>query len=156
MISSVFDDDGAITGDIHTAVDISAGDSRDGRLGGGPIRGFGTPVRSINAGVVTSFGTENGVNYVKVYYPDQNIEASYGHVTAASGLAIGQTVNRGQQLGVIDSSGNVTGPHLHMVFREGGDGEIPPAPGFPSNGRRFDPEAFLPCERTADATGPRP
>ncbi|URN12167.1 M23 family metallopeptidase [Streptomyces radiopugnans] len=57
--------------------------------------------------------------------------SQYGHLSSLS-VSAGQTVNTGQQIGAVGSTGNSTGPHLHF--------EIRTAPGYGSD---IDPLAYL-------------
>ncbi len=154
LISEIYDPTGSTIGRNHPAVDISANDAFDNIIGGGPLRGFGTPVGAIGGGSVTEIGTQPGtnVNYIKIYDKANDIELSYTHVTASQGLHIGQQVHTGQHLGVIDDSGGVDLAHLHLVFRFGDNPS--PGPGFPSVGDKFDPEPYLPCERKPGLSSP--
>ena len=68
----------------------------------------------------------SGGNYVIVEYQRANGESyrvSYCHLTE-NGVAVreGQTVHAGTVLGYAGSTGNSTGPHLHMTVRKGKDG----------------------------------
>ena len=50
----------------------------------------------------------------------QNADGSYvilGHLSSISGLRVGSTVKGGQVIARSGSTGNSTGPHLHMEFR---------------------------------------
>jgi murein DD-endopeptidase MepM/ murein hydrolase activator NlpD len=97
--------------------------------------GAGTPVMSIADGVVV-LATENGgglgVNVeVQHNIGGELITSSYAHMQYGS-LAVseGQSVSAGQQLGLIGSTGQSTGPHLHLEM-------------FGADGVRFDGFAWL-------------
>ncbi|WP_448005274.1 M23 family metallopeptidase [Agromyces bauzanensis] len=97
--------------------------------------GNGTPVMSIADGVVV-LATENGgglgVNVeVQHNIGGELITTSYAHMQYGS-LAVseGQRVSAGQQLGLVGSTGQSTGPHLHLEM-------------FGVDGVRFDGFAWL-------------
>jgi murein DD-endopeptidase MepM/ murein hydrolase activator NlpD len=88
--------------------------------------GNGTPVMSIADGVVV-LATENGgglgVNVeVQHNIGGQLITTSYAHMQFGS-LAVseGQRVSAGQQVGLVGSTGQSTGPHLHFEIFGGDD-----------------------------------
>jgi len=92
--------------------------------------GAGTPVMSIADGVVV-LATENGgglgVNVeVQHNIGGELITSSYAHMQYGSlGVSEGQQVTAGQQLGLVGSTGQSTGPHLHLEM-------------FGADGVRFD------------------
>ncbi|WP_448810584.1 M23 family metallopeptidase [Agromyces bauzanensis] len=97
--------------------------------------GNGTPVMSIADGVVV-LATENGgglgVNVeVQHNIGGELITSSYAHMQYGS-LAVseGQRVSAGQQLGLVGTTGQSTGPHLHLEM-------------FGADGVRFDGFAWL-------------
>jgi murein DD-endopeptidase MepM/ murein hydrolase activator NlpD len=97
--------------------------------------GAGTPVMSIADGVVV-LATENGgglgVNVeVQHNIGGELITSSYAHMQYGSlGVSEGQSVSAGQQLGLVGSTGQSTGPHLHLEM-------------FGADGVRFDGFAWL-------------
>ncbi len=79
------------------------------------LAGSGVPV-SVADGVVSRVGFDIGGygNYVIIKFPD-GLSGLYAHLAYAS-VSVGQNVSRGQQIGVIDSTGSSTGNHLHFSF----------------------------------------
>lgn len=77
----------------------------------------GTPVYAAAAGTVTeaeSGGLYNGGygNYVDVVH-DNGTKTRYAHLSSVS-VVVGQTVEKGEQLGGVGNTGRSTGYHLHF------------------------------------------
>ena len=78
----------------------------------------GDPVRAANRGVVAlvdNFFLAGNVVYIN---HGGGIVTGYFHLTQAT-VAVGDTVERGQEIGVVGATGRVTGPHLHWSARYG-------------------------------------
>lgn len=79
----------------------------------------GTPVYCPAGGEVLWVDTDaNYGNYVRVYHPGYGFHSFHAHLISAS-VSQGQTVQRGQEIGKVGSTGNSTGPHLHFEIRLG-------------------------------------
>ena len=79
----------------------------------------GAPVRAANRGVVRlvdSFFLGGNVVYLD---HGAGIVTAYLHLSKQR-VAVGDTVQRGQVIGAVGSTGRVTGPHLHWITRYGG------------------------------------
>jgi murein DD-endopeptidase MepM/ murein hydrolase activator NlpD len=81
--------------------------------------GLGTPVGAVADGVVTEVGNpsgELGVYAVIQHTIDGVVVSSvYGHMQLGSmHLTVGETVTRGQLVGLVGDTGESTGPHLHF------------------------------------------
>jgi murein DD-endopeptidase MepM/ murein hydrolase activator NlpD len=79
----------------------------------------GTPIRSPARGVVLSAGPKGGYgNAVEIDHGD-GLVTLYGH---ASELLVskGETVEPGQEIATVGSTGRATGPHLHFEVRVAG------------------------------------
>jgi murein DD-endopeptidase MepM/ murein hydrolase activator NlpD len=76
----------------------------------------GTPVRSVTAGVVVASDTSSayGIN-VQIRHSDGK-HTLYAHLVGKS-VSVGQSVTAGQLIGHVGSTGNSTGPHLHLELR---------------------------------------
>ena len=76
----------------------------------------GTPVSAAATGTVTAAGTQNG--YGQVVYIDHGngLSTRYGHLSKIN-VTVGQTIRRGEVLGLSGSTGRSTGPHLHYEVR---------------------------------------
>ena len=78
----------------------------------------GDPVRAANRGVVAlvdNFFLAGNVVYIN---HGSGIVTGYFHLTQAT-VAVGDTVERGQEIGIVGATGRVTGPHLHWSARYG-------------------------------------
>ena len=79
----------------------------------------GAPIRAANRGVVVLVDTFflGG----RVVYLDHGggVTTGYLHLSKAL-VAVGDTVARGQTIGLVGATGRVTGPHLHWTARYGG------------------------------------
>jgi murein DD-endopeptidase MepM/ murein hydrolase activator NlpD len=78
----------------------------------------GTPVRAANRGVVAlvdDFFLAGNVVYIN---HGAGVVTGYFHLSRAL-VAPGDTVEKGQQIGLVGATGRVTGPHLHWNARYG-------------------------------------
>ena len=78
----------------------------------------GQPVNAANRGVVAlvdNFFLAGNVVYIN---HGAGVVTSYFHLSKTL-VAVGDTVERGQQIGLVGATGRVTGPHLHWSARYG-------------------------------------
>jgi murein DD-endopeptidase MepM/ murein hydrolase activator NlpD len=90
---------------------------------------YGTPVQAAATGRVITAGWQRG--YGNVVYVDHGsgLSTRYGHLSEID-VSVGQTVARGQTIGLVGSTGRSTGPHLHYEVR--------------INNQPVDPRQYLP------------
>ncbi len=98
-------------GSAHTGTDIA----------GSGI--FGKPIKAIESGVVSvaTYSNYGYGNYVMIDHGEclddgKNYISLYGHCSSLT-VSKGQTVVKGQVIGYVGSTGNSTGPHLHLEVR---------------------------------------
>jgi hypothetical protein len=115
---------GTRTYDGHTGIDVT--------IRGFPEQEIGVPVFAAADGVVRevqrvasdySYGTNTQPfdNHVVIDHGGGR-EIVYGHLERASiSVAVGEWVSAGAQIGETASSGNSSGPHLHLTVRDGGN-----------------------------------
>ncbi len=90
----------------HRAIDIAAD--------------FGTVVVAADTGTVTKAGWNNlGLGYRIVIDHHIDYITVYAHLSALL-VREGEVVKKGQPIGLIGSTGNSTGPHLHFAIRDYG------------------------------------
>lgn len=113
------------TGSAHTGCDIA----------GAGIHG--KPIKAIADGVVTTstYGRYGYGNYVIINHGTNSTNGNryislYGHCSSLA-VSVGQRVSKGQVIGYVGSTGNSTGPHLHLEVYV--------------NGSRVDPLKFYPA-----------
>ncbi len=110
-----FADQSGLWSHDHTGLDFAAA--------------YGAPIRSIGDGVVVSSEYDGAYGLKTVVRLDDGTELWYCHQDS-SAVAAGDDVSAGEEIGAIGTSGNTTGPHLHLEVR-------------PHGGDPVDPEATL-------------
>ena len=91
--------------DLHRGVDIAAAQ--------------GTPIKAVRDGRVVSAGDAGSYGLCVVIEDDKGYQARYAHCSSLS-VSAGQEVKRGDVIGAVGSTGDSTGPHLHLeVLRNG-------------------------------------
>lgn len=92
-------------GSLHTALDISG-------------TGYGSPIYSANNGTVVKVATHYSLGKYIVIAHENNYYTMYAHLSAQR-VSPGQSVSRGQVIGLMGSTGNSTGTHLHFSVSTG-------------------------------------
>jgi|FEC22Drversion2_1045045.scaffolds.fasta_scaffold00866_16 murein DD-endopeptidase MepM/ murein hydrolase activator NlpD len=94
----------------------------------------GTPVHAASDGVVVGAAPNAGYgNWIRIQHAG-NVATVYGHLSEfAPGMSAGVTVQRGQLIGFVGSTGRSTGPHLHFEVIDSGKAVDPMA--FPATRR---------------------
>lgn len=77
---------------------------------------WGAPVIAGASGKVTFVGWQNGYGQLVIVDHGGGLTTRYGHLSNIAAF-LGQTVNRGELLGKVGSTGRSTGPHLHYEVR---------------------------------------
>ncbi|MEV7397338.1 M23 family metallopeptidase [Aeromicrobium sp. NPDC092404] len=98
---------------VHTGVDFA-----------GPS---GSTIVSVAAGVVKSAGYEGAYGNRTVIQLQDGTDIWYCHQSRIS-VKVGQAVQPNEVIGYTGSTGNVTGPHLHLEIHPGGGSAVDPEP----------------------------
>ena len=105
IISSRFGVRSSIRSSAHTGLDIAT--SR------------GTPIKAAASGTVTFSGWKGSYGNLLVISHADGVQTYYGHCSALY-VSAGATVSQGQTVAAVGSTGNSTGPHLHLEVRVNG------------------------------------
>lgn len=105
MISSRFGVRSSIRSSVHTGLDIAT--SR------------GTPMVAAASGTVTYAGYKGSYGYLVVISHADGVSTYYAHCNRIY-VSTGMYVNQGQAIAEVGSTGNSTGPHLHLEVRVNG------------------------------------
>ena len=82
---------------------------------------MGTPVVTVADGTVVHAGKSGGYGNLVVVDHGGGINTYYAHLSAfGAGIDEGAKVERGQEIGLVGSTGMSTGPHLHYEIRKDG------------------------------------
>ena len=103
----------------HTGLDMS-----------GPS---GSTIVSVAAGTVTDVGYEGSWGNRTIITLQDGTEVWYCHQSRFA-VSPGDKVDPGQVIGYTGSTGNVTGPHLHIEIRPGGGDPVDPIPVLQQHG----------------------
>ncbi|HYB94382.1 MAG TPA: M23 family metallopeptidase, partial [Vicinamibacterales bacterium] len=79
----------------------------------------GDPVYVTADGKVTNASVAGNYGNLVVVDHGFGLETRYGHLSAFK-VKVGQTVKRGDLVGLVGSTGRTTGAHLHYEVRAGG------------------------------------
>lgn len=79
----------------------------------------GTNIYAYQSGKVTFSGWKNGYGNVVIISHGNGMETYYGHCSKLL-VKAGQSVEKGQHIAEVGSTGRSTGPHLHFEVRKGG------------------------------------
>ncbi len=90
---------------LHTGIDFAGA--------------YGSPIRAADAGTVIFAGWYGGYGNAVIISHGKGITTLYGHSSQLY-VSEGQTVQRGQQIAAVGSTGLSTGPHLHFEVRRDG------------------------------------
>lgn len=93
-------------GSMHKGIDIARPSNRN--------------ILAADNGTVVSAGYNDGGYGNRIIIDHNNgLRTTYNHLSSIS-VSVGQTVQRGQKIGVMGATGNVTGVHLHFeVYKNG-------------------------------------
>lgn len=92
-------------GRTHRGIDLGAGS--------------GTPFAATKSGTVIFAGWQGGYGRLVLIDHGDGVVTASAHLSSIA-VGVGQSVQRGQTVGRVGSTGNSTGPHLHLEFRVGG------------------------------------
>jgi murein DD-endopeptidase MepM/ murein hydrolase activator NlpD len=101
---------------------------------------MGTPVIATADGNITIAGWQRGYGWVVYIDHGNGITTRYGHLSRID-VAVGQPIRRGEQLGLVGSTGRSTGPHLHYEVR--------------INGQPVSPLLYLPATNALSSARPQ-
>ena len=107
MISSRF---GGRSRGLHTGLDVATS--------------MGTPVKAAASGLVTYAGYKGSYGYLVVIDHGDGIQTYYAHCSKLY-VSAGESVSQGQVISAVGSTGNSTGPHLHIEVRVNGVAKNP-------------------------------
>jgi murein DD-endopeptidase MepM/ murein hydrolase activator NlpD len=116
-----FGDVSGLWSSVHTGLDFATG--------------YGTPIRSIGDGVVVQAGYDGSYGNKTVVLLKDGTELWYCHQTSIA-VGVGQKLRAGAVLGYVGSTGNVTGPHLHLEVRPHGGAPVDPYVALVARGLR--------------------
>ena len=122
---------GEFTWPTGTPYGISRGfrartDSDSGHLGIDIWASTGTPIYAADNGVVITSGwTDSGYGYYIIVDHQNGIVTVYAHCSELY-ASVGDTVQKGEVIAAVGSTGNSSGPHLHFEVRVQGE-KVDPA-----------------------------
>lgn len=86
---------------------------------------MGTPIVSVANATITQVGYAGAYGLQTIAVLEDGTEVWYNHQSGTS-VQVGDVVNAGEPIGAVGSTGNSTGPHLHLEVRPGGGDPVDP------------------------------
>ncbi len=105
-LTARFGSSGGLWAADHTGLDFAAPE--------------GTAIRAIADGVVTEVAYDGAYGNKTVVRLEDGTELWFCHQSAQS-VSVGDQVSAGDVIGAVGSTGNTTGPHLHLEVRVSGE-----------------------------------
>lgn len=110
-LTARFGNSGGLWANNHTGLDFATA--------------TGTPITAIANGVIVSTGFDGSYGNKTVERLEDGTEIWYAHQSEID-VQPGDKVVGGQEIGHVGSTGNVTGPHVHIEVRPGGGDPVDP------------------------------
>lgn len=110
-ISATFGEASYLWSTVHTGLDLSAPS--------------GTPVKAVANGTITEASYDSSYGNMIVLTLEDGTEIWYCHLSAYE-ASVGDTVTGGEVIGLVGSTGNSTGAHLHIEVRPDGGSPVDP------------------------------
>jgi murein DD-endopeptidase MepM/ murein hydrolase activator NlpD len=110
-LTARFGDYSSLWSHFHTGLDFAAD--------------TGTPIMAVAGGTITEVGYDGSYGNRTIETLPDGTELWYCHQNSF-GTTVGAIVKPGQVIGYIGSTGNVTGPHLHLEVHPGGGDPVDP------------------------------
>lgn len=119
-----FNDVSGLWASVHTGLDFAC-----------PT---GTPIHAVAGGTITEVGWAGAYGNRTVETLPDGTELWYAH-QVRFGATVGEKVTEGEVIGYVGSTGNTTGPHVHLEVRPGGGDPVDPDTALKAHG--IDPDA---------------
>jgi murein DD-endopeptidase MepM/ murein hydrolase activator NlpD len=100
----------------------------------------GTPIMAVAGGTITDVGYSGAYGNRTIETLADGTELWYCHQNSF-GTTVGATVRPGEVIGYVGSTGNVTGPHLHLEVHPGGGDPVDPYAALVAHGLYPGPPA---------------
>jgi murein DD-endopeptidase MepM/ murein hydrolase activator NlpD len=120
-LTATFGESSYLWSTVHTGLDFAASE--------------GAPIVSVATGTVTSTKYDGAYGNKTVVTSEDGTEIWYCHLSSQTAQR-GEVVAPGQPIGTVGSTGNVTGPHLHLEVRPRGRDPVDPVAEFVAHGIR--------------------
>ena len=104
-ISSRFGSMSSLRSGAHTGLDIASPS--------------GTGIKCASSGTVIFSGWKGSYGYLVVVSHGNGVQTYYGHCSKLY-VSVGDKVKQGEKIAAVGSTGNSTGPHLHLEIRVNG------------------------------------
>lgn len=120
-LTATFGESSYLWSTVHTGLDFAASE--------------GAPIVSVASGTVTSTKYDGAYGNKTVVTSEDGTEIWYCHLSSQTAQR-GEVVAPGEPIGTVGSTGNVTGPHLHLEVRPRGRDPVDPVAEFVAHGIR--------------------
>ena len=108
-----------VSGTITSRFGASSSMRKSSHTGLDIVTSTGTPIVAAAAGTVTFSGYKGSYGNMIVISHGNGVQTYYGHCSKLY-VSAGTTVSQGQTIAAVGSTGNSTGPHLHLEVRING------------------------------------